>query len=221
MRVNSLFNELGIEIPYNYLNVVEREYESAESKSSKKKKTAPSKRNARTDTLGITGGTEHLEMAIETARAFATKQRLDQKSARHLELMTEEMLGIMGSIAGNAMAKFWIDGSGQKYRLHMSIPTSVGVEEYKRILALSTSGKNEAVKTLTAKIMETMATGIRGNTGDKSQDYVWSIHDEPNAVQIGESILVGMADDIKVNVTHEKVEMLVIKQVKPPVLSRV
>ena len=96
----------------------------------------------------------------------------------------------------------------------MSFPTAVGIEEYKRLLSLSTSGKNEAIKTISDKIRETVTTGILNNSDDKAQDFEWSIHDEPNTVQIGESILVSLADDIKVNVTRDKVEILVVKSVK-------
>lgn len=211
MRVNKMFGQLGIEIPYNYINVVEREYESNDSETVRKKKTAPSKRSARTDTIKVAAKPDYIADAIKTARKFAEKQRLDEKSASQLELMTEEMIGIMGSIAQSAKAKFWIDGSGMKYRIHLSFPTTVDTGDYKRLMSLSSSGKNEAVKTLSAKIMETMTTGIRTSSSD--QDFVWSIHDEPDAAQIGESILVGLADDIKVSVTREKVELLVIKSV--------
>ncbi len=213
MRVNKLFRQLGIEIPYSFVNVVQREYESENATATKRKKTSPSKRSARTDTIKVSAKADHITRALETARMFASKQRLDEKSTKQLELMSEEMIGIMDSIARNAKAKFWIDGSGLKYRIHLSFPTNVGIEEYKRLLAISSSGKNEAIKTLSDKIIETMTTGIRNNSDDRSQDFEWSIHDEPNAVQIGESILVALADDIKVSVTREKVELLVIKTV--------
>ncbi len=214
MRINKMFNQLGIEIPYNYVNVVEREYIADESAGVKKKKTAPSKRSTRTDTIRVSMDSDMIEDALETARAFAKKQRLTDKITRQLELMSEEVIGIMSSIAGNAKAKFWIDGSGQKFRIHMSFPTSVGIDEYKRLLSLSTSGKNEAVKTLSDKIRETVTKGISISSGDRGQDFEWSMNEEPNAAQIGESILVALADDIKVNVTREKVEILVIKSVK-------
>ena len=225
MRINNMFKKLGIEIPYNFVNVVEREYEAPDSSVSRKKKTAPSKRSTRTDTLRVTSDTDNIINAVESARAFAAKQRLDAKAATQLELMTEEIIGIMGAIAEDATAKFWIDGSGQKYRIHLTFSTQVGVEEYKRLLSLSTSGKNEAITTLKGKILETMATGIRSNTESGSDaasesgdnDFEWSIHDEPDAAQIGESILAALADDIKVNVTREKVELLVIKTVSQKV----
>ncbi len=214
VRINRTFKERGIEIPYNYINVVSREYEATGSQKPVKKKVAPSKRSARTDTIRIQANSDQIAAALETARAFAKKQRLDAKASGQLELMTEELIGIMGAIADDAEAKLWIDGSGHKYRIHMSFPTHVGLEEYKRLLAISTSGKNEAATTLRGKIIETMATGIINRSSNQSEEFEWSLNDEPNAAQIGESILVALADDIKVNVTREKVEMLVIKSLQ-------
>jgi len=213
IRVNEMFKQLGIEIPYNFVNVVERKYTAADSDIVHKKKTAPSKRNYRTDTARVTADAEKLEESLETARVFAKKQRLDAKSATQLELMTEEVIGIMGAISEGAKARLWIDGSGLKYRIHLSFPASVGTDEYKKLLSLSSSGKNEAVNSLKTKIIETMATGLisSNSPGSKDSGFEWSILDEPNAAQIGESLLMALADDIKVTVTRETVTLVVIK----------
>ena len=218
MRVNKLFNELGIEIPYNFINVVEREYSaSVGDAEKKKKKTAPSKRSFRTDTIRVSADPEHINDAIETAREFAQRQRLGDKAAKQLELMTEEAIGIIGSIVESAKARFWVEGSGLKYRIHLAFPASVGSEEYKKLMSLASSGKNEAVRSLSAKIWETMITGLGSNADDSSrgEQFEWSLHnDEPNVGQIGESILIAIADDIKVSVTKENVELLIIKSVQ-------
>ncbi len=218
MRVNDMFKQLGIEIPYNYLNVVEREFVAGEIETGKKKKkTAPSKRSVRSDTVKVSAGSKHIMDAVETAREFALKQRLDNKATRQLELMTEETIGIIGSIAESAMAKFWVDGSGLKYRIHLTFPASVGSEEYKKLLSLASSGKNEAVQTLSAKIWETMVTGLGSGSDNssKSEQFEWSLrNDDPNVDEIAESILVALADDIKVSVTRDNVQLLVIKSVQ-------
>lgn len=217
-RVNEMFKQLGIEIPYDYINVVEREFVEDNTETvKKKKKTSPSKRSVRSDTVKVTAGSDHISEAVETAREFADKQRLDNKSKRQLELMSEEAIGIIGSIAESTKVKFWIDGSGLKYRIHLSFPASVGSDEYKRLLSLASSGKNEAIKSLSAKIWETMITGL-GSGSDpesRSEQFEWSLqNDEPNIEQIAESILVALSDDIKVSVTRDHVELLVIKSVQ-------
>ena len=218
MRVNNMFRQLGIEIPYDYINVVEREYIADDTETvRKKKKTSPSKRSVRSDTVRVTAGGDRISEAVETAREFAQKQRLDQKSTLQLELMTEETIRIIGSIAESAKAKLWIDGSGLKYRIHLTFPASVGSDEYKKLLSLASSGKNEAVKTISAKIWETMVTGLGSGSESttKTDQFEWSLrNDEPDISQIAESILVALADDIKVSVTRDQVQLLVIKSVQ-------
>lgn len=216
MRVNRAFKEHGIEIPYNYLNIVERENTSDELKKSGKKKTSPRKRNARTDTVNLMTDTRHIESAIEMVRSFASRQRLSDHATMQLELMTEEVIGIVGSIVEKTRAKLWVDGSGFKYRIHMSFPASLGSDEYKRLLSLSSSGKNEAVRTLAGKIWEKMVVGITATADStREEEYEWSLHEgSQNTDDIGESILAAIADDVKVSVTRDTVELIVVKSVQ-------
>ncbi|MCR5672811.1 MAG: mechanosensitive ion channel family protein [Lachnospiraceae bacterium] len=218
IRVNNAFKAYGIEIPYNFINVVEREMSNDdETVAKKKKKTSPSKRSVRTDTVKMEADTENMGEAMRIVRDFATRQRLSDRNTRHLELMTEEIIGVIASIVQSAKTKFWIEGSGQKYRIHLSFPASVGSEEYKRLIALSTSGKNEAVRSLSEKIWEKMIAGIRtaDTAGSSSGDYEWSLHGGDQVEDdLGESILNALADNIKVSVTKDHVELVVVKLVK-------
>ena len=216
-RVNKAFKERGIEIPYNYLNIVERENTSNEEGIVKKrKKTTPAKRSFRTDTVNITPGVTNFEDALETVHAFATRQRFSDRATRQLELISEEIIGIMSSIVDDVKSKFWIEGSGQKYRIHLRFPANINSNEYKMLISLSSSGRNEAANTLAEKIWEKMVVGIRiaDAPGTKSSEYEWSIHDnELEKGAISESILMALADDIKVSVTKETVDLVVVKSV--------
>lgn len=217
MRVNQAFKEHGIEIPYNYINVVERENTALEENaSSRKKKTSPRRRTVRTDTVSIVPGSGHIESALETVRGFASRQRLSAHAAMQLELMTEEIIGVIGNIVDKTKAKLWVEGSGVKYRIHISFSTNFGTEEYKRLLSLSSSGKNEAVTTLAGKIWEKMVAGIKTAAEEGHEgDYEWSLHENSQEEDdFGESILTSIADDVKVSVTKEKVELIVIKSVQ-------
>ena len=219
-RINRAFKERGIEIPYNFINVIEREntVNDEDGVTKKKKKSTPAKRSIRTDTVSIRPGATNLRDAMEVVEEFATRQRFNDKSKRHLELMSEEVIGIIENIiVDDVKSKFWIEGTGLKYRIHLRFSAQVGSGEYKKLLSLSSSGKNEAVNTLSEKIWEKMVAGIKiaDAPGSRSSDYEWSIQD--NSLEksgIGESILMALADDIKVTVTKEIVELVVIKSVE-------
>ena len=217
-RVNRAFKEHGIELPYNFLNIVEREGPAeAEDAPKKRKRTTPAKRSYRTDTVSIKPGVTNFEDALNTVHEFASRQRFNEHATRQLELISEEVIGIMGSIVDDVKSKFWIEGSGQKYRIHLRFPAAVGSNEYKMLLSLSTSGKNEAVTTLAEKIWEKMIAGIKiaDTPGSKNSNYEWSVHDNDlEKDSIGESILMALSDDIKVSVTKEMVELVVIKIVR-------
>ena len=62
-----------------------------------------------------------------------------------------------------------------------------------------------------------MVTGLGSGSDNMSREeqFEWSLrHDEPNVEQIAESILVALADDIKVSVTRDNVTLLVVKSVQ-------
>lgn len=216
MRVNEAFNKYGIEIPYNFLNIVQRENTVSETVDRKARST-PRKRRQRTDTVSITSDGNNVTRAVKTAREFAKTQRLSEHARMQLELMTEELIGIMSYISDGRKAKLWVEGSGQKYRIHMTFPANVGSDEYKKLLSLSSSGKNEAVNTFAKKIFEKVVTGLNrsSNTEETTGDYEWSLQDNASDKEgeIGESILASISDDIKVTVTKDMVELVVIKTV--------
>ena len=216
LRVNKAFREFGIEIPYNYLNVVE--FEGVKPVPAevveKKKKTAPSKRHYRTNTLKIFDGGKTVEDAINTVQAYAKKQRLDDHAKMQLELLAEESIGVIKNMFSNTVTNFWIEGSGITYRIHLSFAEQMGNEEYQKLLNLSSSGKNEAIKGFAAHIWEAVLKGLDVTMGDSTakKDYEWSIKDDKlNEDELSESILAAMASDIKVSATRQKVELVVIK----------
>ncbi len=216
-RVKNTFQNRGIEIPYSYLNVVEYEgikaAPSAEPEK-KKEKDDPSKRLFRTNTLRFKTENVNMEKAMETVHLFSRRQRLDVRKTRQMELLTEESIGIIKNIVSDAKVSFWIEGSGLIYRIHLAFSARIGSEEYKKLLSLSSSGRNEAARAFPGRLWEIIVRGIDSQTDDRQEksSYEWNLSEETvSAEQIGEFILAAIADDIKVSVRKDKVELLVIK----------
>ena len=216
LRINAAFNKFGIEIPYNYMNVVKFDGVPKEVKESLPVKTAnaPLKRHYRTDTVRLSHGIRDVEKALEVARTYGKRQGLEPRDLAQLELLTEESVGVIENIVDDIPIRVWIEGSGFKYRIHLSFNASVGSKEYRKLLSLSTSGKNESISTLAGKLKEIMLIGINNtdsNNGERKA-YKWALSDNRiNEDEIGESILTAIASDIRVSVTKDKVEFLVIK----------
>ncbi len=220
LRVNTAFKENGIEIPYNYVNVVEFEGEKKKAVDKEKsgtaaKKTTPSKRHYRTNTVRVTAGQDKIQDIIKTAQRFAKKQSIGEHEAMQLELMCEESIGIIGDIIDNARTEFWIEGSGFKYRIHFRFDAKVGSKEYAKLVSLSSEGRNAAVQGFTGKIWEVMLMGMNNvseNNESNDGNFDWQLSDNKiNEDEIGESILASVASNITVHITKDRVEFLVIK----------
>ena len=212
-RVNEAFKKNGIEIPYNYLNVISYEGIKKEVDPTEvhNRKSAPSKRFFRTNNVRIPEASNDISKVMEEVRHYVRRQRLNSHEGSRVELLSEEAVGIVRDMSKNAILNFWIEGSGVVYRIHISFKPEFGSSEYKRLLNLSSSGKNEAVKNFGDKIREIMALGLLANE-ERGRSYRWSIKEEPDKGEnIGESLLTAVADDIRVSVTHNKVELVIEK----------
>lgn len=219
LRVNEAFKKNGIEIPYNYINVMNFEGEKMEAVAheEKKQKSAPSNRYIRTQDVRIPKGSSDIERVMLETRRYADRQRLSARDGRRMELLSEEAIGIVRSMTDTRL-RFWVEGSGTVFRLHIAFKPDVGndpvKDDYKRLLSLSTSGKNEAINTFGGKIREIMAIGIVSNA-DRDKSYKWSLSENPvSEDEIGESLLAAVADDVRVSVTREKVELVVEKHLE-------
>ena len=219
LRVNEAFKKHGIEIPYNYINVMSFEGEKKEAvvPDEKKQKKAPSKRYIRTQDVRIPEGSADIERVLLETRRYTDKQRLSARDGRWMELLSEEAIGIVRSMTDTKL-RFWVEGSGTVFRIHIAFIPDIGNEGdkdgYKKLLSLSTSGRNEAINTFSGKIREIMAIGIISNT-DRDKSYKWSLSENPiSEDEIGESLLAAVADDVRVSATREKVELVVEKQLE-------
>ena len=91
----------------------------------------------------------------------------------------------------------------------------MGNEDYKRLLSFSSSGKNEAVNSLSGRIAEKVLLGMRrtNDTASKDGEYEWSLSESGQKDDLGESIIASIADDIKVSVTKERVDLVVVRTI--------
>ena len=212
-RVFDAFRSKGIEIPFPYINVVERGYIQYKPEDNKPIETgtahrAPRMRHHRTDTVRLGRVPDALAAVTAAVEHFSGLQRLERRDAMQLQLLSEESLIIVRGIVEDAHASFWIEGSGRVYRIHwhLSVPPDKG--DRKRLIALSSSGVNEATG-FRGRIRELLTRGLQ----DK-QESTWSIHDDPDGNSYGESILGALADDIRVTITKDDATLLIEKKLE-------
>lgn len=224
LRVNRAFNENGIEIPYNYMNVVEYkgEKKSGEAEEPLPKKTTPSKRHFRTNTIKLKISEMHMADSVSAtqryaSRRYAAKQRLEDHEAMQLELLCEEALRLVLAIMEDVKADLWIEGSGQIYRIHIRFNAKIGSAEYRRLLGISYDGRNEAVQGINGWLLDKirMGTGkLAGSLDGGNERLEWTLKEDPEIkANIGETILTSIANDIKVSIDNERVELTIIREI--------
>ena len=141
-----------------------------------------------------------IEKALDLAERVAVYKRLSRKSAMHLRLLTEEMMGMMRSITGETEGKFWIEDEDGTFELHLKVGTWMNSSKREQLLSASSSGKNESAKGLMGKLRDLFDRGtdadIAGQTSlmmselyadvpGQSVEYEWTMMDYVNSIKSG------------------------------------
>ena len=216
-RVLNAFRRYSIEIPYQYVNV--NQFEGSKvtppvETAVPEKVAAPAKRHIRTNTVHMIPGEDGLEDAIQTARGYAKRQNLEKRAAVQMELLTEESLGFVQRVVDHTSRDFWIEGTGEIYRIHLRFDAKVGSEAYKKLIMLSSTGRNEAANSITGKVWEAVLMGLKRppEKGKGKNSFTWQLSEAGvDEEEIGKSILGAVASDVRVSVTTERVELIVSK----------
>ena len=100
----------------------------------------------KTDVIVVSSKGARMEEALREVDKVAGYKGLSHKSALHLRLLTEEMMGLMRSITGETEGCFWIEDQDNVYELHLQTTTRMTSLKREKLLSAATSGKNESAK---------------------------------------------------------------------------
>ena len=129
----------------------------------------------KTDFISVSGNGRRSEEALRQAEKVAAYKELSPKGAMHLRLLTEEMMGMVWSITGEPDGLFWIEEDDGEYELHLKVRALLNEEKREKLLAASTTGKNESA---------------RGIMGRLRQFFDWSSehkhHSQPPDYELGQ-----------------------------------
>ena len=164
----------------------------------------------KTDVIAVSGSERDLAATLRQAEKMAVYEELAPKNAIQLRLLTEEMMQMMRSITGAMEGDFWIENEGNDYQLHLSVNTRL------------TSGKR-------AQFSSTMLNqGFAERAGGTPMDWEWSMVQYQNALnasvqndvegaqeawdEMEKSVVAHAADDVKVSLRGNLVEMIIYKK---------
>ena len=181
----------------------------------------------------VDGSQEATAAALREAEQFAEATGLTGKSALHLRLLAEELLGVINGVTEVRDGSFVIELNDGEYRLQLSAKTfPVGEWAQKRLLETSSTGENTLYQGVVGKLRMVADWYSRGGDsagrekayaggfGDYASDE-WSlvrmrnyIARERKAIKWDEletSILNHLADDVRVGLRRDKVAITVHK----------
>jgi hypothetical protein len=176
----------------------------------------------RSDIVHIDNSGAGFQRVTDEAKKVATYKGLGEMDAIQLQVLTEELLSLAHSIAGKVKASFWIEFENAQADLHLTTKAVLDKEKRAELIASSTSQKNEAARTflgwLRDQFQEAMASDADHYqpSDDIMNDLPLGVYDNPDYDGFERSILKKLADDIKIGINGENVDITVSKRFSTP-----
>ena len=190
----------------------------------------------KSDVIHVTNEGEGVAEAIKQAEAVAAFRSLSKKDSIHLNLLTEEMMGMMQALTDKREADFWIESENRNFMLHLRTETPMNAEMREKLLSASTSGTNAAAKGVMGKIRDIFNRIIEPADANIPSGFsagwsfsesgqvvnVWSLNpfkinatdsDKEEWDELEKSIIANIADEIKIGISGNTVEMIVYKTI--------
>lgn len=108
----------------------------------------------KTDIITITPEGEGISDALKETEKAASFRGLDRKQTLRLRLLAEEMTGMLRTIVGEKLLKYWVESEGNAFSLHLSAKAQTDFEMREALLKTATSGKNAAAKGFMGRIRD-------------------------------------------------------------------
>lgn len=108
----------------------------------------------KTDIIDIDNQGVGFQDALEHTAKAARFRALNERDSLRLRLLTEEMLGMLKEITGEAEAKFWVESNGKRFELHLLAQPIVTGRMREELLSVSSTGKNAAAAGVMGKLRD-------------------------------------------------------------------
>ena len=190
----------------------------------------------RSDIYKFTKNMSDFSVILEEAEKTAVYNNLDERQARRLRLMSEELICMLPELLEYGSGEFWIENDGMEFELHVALRVENFMNlDRDKILSVSKSGKNAAAVGILNKIRiaaEVMMIGyseVAANGGcefyemgvmNNYMNYTnsWSLESYREQAkgneawdELEKSIIANLADDVTVGIIGNNVDIVVKK----------
>ena len=157
--------------------------------------------------------------AVQQTKKVAEYRGISPKETMHLQLMAEEMLSMARSVTGEMQASFWIESEGHEFELHMTTKTVMDKEKRYLLLSSSTSRKNEAANSFLGRLRDAFEEAMTADADHEYFDLPVELQadlsgrsiETPEWDHYEQSVLLRLADNVKIGIRGGEVHMTVIK----------
>jgi len=172
------------------------------------------------DIIAIDNQGRGFNNALEEAGRVAAYAGLDNKKTMRLNLLTHEMLSLARCITGELQANFWIEKAEEQFSLHMTTETVMDAEKRDMLISTTSTRKNEAAKGMLGwlqdKVERMMVAQVDHSEEevpyDLMSDVANSVFEEPEWDGYERSVLLKLADDVKIGIRGKEVDIVVTKR---------
>lgn len=188
----------------------------------------------KSNVIKITKDKNNLEGVTEEVRNLSESLGLDAKKTLRLRLIAEELLGMLRELAEEFEGEFWIENINDFFTIFTSLQTYADMNKKIKndLIAVSSSGKNEAAKGVMGKIRDVVENMLYPEDSYYNSSYVayhletaalredgWSLNKYKKSQkansepwdELEKSIIANLADDVQVSVKGRKVEIVILK----------
>ncbi|MBO6133185.1 MAG: mechanosensitive ion channel [Lachnospiraceae bacterium] len=209
--------EIGIKVPYTYINVQMSDKEEEPSKNpgtSHSMRTNVGKRNTfiKTDAVNIGSIEDSYEDIYAKAEEFSVFHGLSPKDSNTIRLLSEELMNFLRQVFGDLSGLFWIEGYRHKVQICLNAAAKMDSNRHLELIGISSKGKNAAAKGFVGILREMIA--LYPELGKYGNSLSWTEYknstDDPEA-GLEKTILTSIADDINVNIEDQSIRIVVYK----------
>lgn len=173
-----------------------------------------------TDVIRIDSNGNGFQDALdETRKAAEYVGGLQRGDVLCAQMITEEMLSLVRSVAGEIEASFWIETEGRQFTMHMTTKTIMDREKRSQLIASTTSRRNEAAKGFHGKLRDIIERALAAEVAHDHEEVPYELANDVACHPDDEewdgyerSVLRRIADDIRISIRGGVVEMTVTKR---------